>query len=648
MTAEQRLRTLIVEVDLLAPWLVHGNDPGRLGLDAVQLLDVDRLRRVLPGTLLAGRIRDTWRSLRALGSPFLDGVHDPRDWFGFERAEHSGPSARLHVDDLVEQGDCAHRPLEISTRLQFDSLAGAGADGMLLAIEQREPAGTTIRFKGRWHAWLSDSEATELPRQLAQGLRWQSQLGAMRNIGFGELVRAEVTVEATQAPVKLGAAWPAATPGQALQVALALDFGDRPIAVANRLVNGNLFESGEVVPGATVKAALAHALKKQLGHGPLPEWFNALRITHAQPSAGEKRSLPLPLSLAFDSDHRLLDLAGDPNAAPCDAKGQALCFQPDWKPALWAPASAHQARGKLRRHLRVRTAIEEIDDAPTVESSPARRKRVRGVAKHESLFAYNCVAADQNGSGGQGSLTVWRATLDLPAKHASLEALELLAKVLGGNPLIGPIGKTDAFAGIQVQAISDATPPEELGTEVHLMLASDALLCPSDQLLGHTSTTPLDLTDNCRGSFREIAAATLDKATEAATGAASALTLARIFSRQRMAGGQYLHDRFMRKLGKPYLPYLLFEAGSVFVFTVNDKTLAAQLLRAWCRHGLPLGKSTADRHGDQWDNNPYLPQNGYGEVVLLPADAAAEFNKAELDVAAATASTANRPGAAHV
>ena len=156
MTDEQRLRTLIVEVDLLAPWLVHGNDPGRLGLDAVQLLDVDRRRRVLPGTLLAGRICDTWTSLRALGSPFLDGVHDPRDWFGFERAEHSGPSARLHVDDLVEQIDCAHRPLqhrslEIATRLQFDSLAGAGADGMLLAIEQREPAGTTVQFRSEEH-----------------------------------------------------------------------------------------------------------------------------------------------------------------------------------------------------------------------------------------------------------------------------------------------------------------------------------------------------------------------------------------------------------------------------------------------------------------------------------------------------------------
>lgn len=639
MTAEQRLRTLIVEVDLLAPWLVHGNDPGRLGLDAVQLLDVDRRRRVLPGTLLAGRIRDTWTSLRALGSPFLDGVHDPRDWFGFERAEHSGPSARLHVDDLVEQGDCAHRPLEISTRLQFDSLAGAGADGMLLAIEQREPAGTTIRFKGRWHAWLSDSEATELPRQLAQGLRWQSQLGAMRNIGFGELVRAEVRVEAPLAPVNLGAAWPAATPGQALQVALALDFGDRPIAVANRLVNGNLFESGEVVPGATVKAALAHALKKQLGHGPLPEWFNALRITHAQPSAGEKRSLPLPLSLAFDSDHRLHDLAGDPNAAPCDAKGQALCFQPDWKPARWDQVSAHQARGKLRRLLRVRTAIEDVDDEPPVANKPPRRRRVRGVAKHESLFAYNCVAADQNGSGGQGSLTVWRATLDLPAKHASLEALELLAKVLGGNPLIGPIGKTDAFAGIQVQAISDATPPEELGTEVHLMLASDALLCPSHGLLGHTSTTPLDLTAICQVAFSEIAAATLAKE----KGASSALTLTRIYSRQRMAGGQYLHDRFMRKLGKPYLPYLLFEAGSVFVFTVQDTTLATRLLHEWCRHGLPLGKSTAQSHGDCWDNNPYLPQNGYGEVVLLPPDAAAELN-----ATAAAADAASRPGASDV
>ncbi len=641
MNTEQHLRTLVVEVDLLAPWLVHGNDPGRLGMDAVQLLDVDGQRRVLPGTLLVGRIRDTWTSLRKLGLPFDQLVHDPRDWFGFERAALSGPSSRLHVDDLVEQGELAHHPLEVSTRLQFDPQAGAGVDGMLLAIEQREPAGTTLRFKGRWHAWLTEGEAATLPHQLAQGLRWQSQIGAMRNIGFGELVRADVTVEALLALAEPCAAWPAAAPGQALCVALALDFGGRPIAVANRLVNRNLFESGEVVPGATVKAALAQALQKRLGTGPLPKWFNALRITHAQPSAGAKRSLPLPLSLAFDSDNHLHDLAGDRSSAPCDAKGQALCFQPDWKPALWAKASANQARGKLRRLLRVRTAIEDADALVQPEAVPPARQRVRGMAKHESLFAYNCVLAGPNGSDGKGPLTVWRATLDLPAQHASAEACALLAALLGDNRLLGPIGKTDAFAetGMLPHGLSDAPQPTQ-STEVHLMLASDALLCPSDWLLGNTSADLLDLTAICQCAFSEIAAATLPSVKEAS----SALTLTRMFSRQRMAGGQYLYDRFMRKLGRPYLPYLLFEAGSVFVFTVQDSSQASQLLDTWCRHGLPLGRSTADRHGDCWDNNPYLPQNGYGEVAVLPADAAAELNVAAADAAKA----ANLSGASCV
>ena len=594
----QCLCVLSVKLELLAPWLVHGNDPGRLGLDAVQLLNADG-RRVLPGTLLVGRIRDTWVALRERGLTTV--VPKPETWFGQEQAKLSGPTARVHVDDLVEQSEGALHKLEVSTRLQFNTLAGAGADGLLLAIEQREPAGTRITFSGLWHAWLTADEAAYLPHALAQGLRWHSQMGAMRNIGFGEVLAVEV--QATPVAVRVPVAdWPMPTPGAgpaALHAELTLDFGSRPIAVANRQINGNLFESGELVPGATIKAALARTLLKHLGTTALPDWFNALRITHALPSGTALRPLPLSMSLGFDGQDRLHDLAGLPESAPRGDDGEALRFQPDWKPADWARAGTKQPRGALRRHLRVRTAIES------------------GQAKRESLFAYNCVLADPNLGTPDEPLTVWRATLDLPADHASDEARALLAQALGSGLPLGPIGKTDAFANTVIKSVTPpCTPTLAQGAAVHLMLVSDALLCPTAWLLGHTSATPLDLTAICQRAFSEIAAATLPKEPEAA----AALGLTQLFSRQRMAGGQYLQGRFMQP-GQAYLPYLLFEAGSVFVFNVAHQALAARLLGHWCQHGLPIGASTAARHGGDWRRNPYLPQNGYGEVALLPTTA---------------------------
>src|SRR5437016_90478 len=71
---------LSIDLTLLAPYLVHGVDPGRVGLDAVLLCNyLDLGQPIIPGTLLVGRIRDAWRQIDRLQP---DTMSDPCKWFG--------------------------------------------------------------------------------------------------------------------------------------------------------------------------------------------------------------------------------------------------------------------------------------------------------------------------------------------------------------------------------------------------------------------------------------------------------------------------------------------------------------------------------------------------------------------------------------
>jgi hypothetical protein len=606
---QKRLHELQIDITLQAPWLVHGNDPGRWGLDAVHLRAPDGLRRTLPGTLLLGRVREAWQEWAA--EKALGWAHDPAQWLGpnadadeTEDAGNSGTTgrrqprfARLHVDDLLEV--CApealqKRQLSTVTRLQMDALAGAGKDGMLLAIEQEEPPGTKIAFSGVWRAWLAESEAPALANAIGKALRWQSRIGAFRNIGFGEVSDVGVVVRpylrlannnATAAAFVAG--------GSAGPRGLSLAF-TQSLAVGNRRINGNTFESSDVIPGAAIKAALAKSFKERMGH--VPEWFDALRISHALPAAGHKRPAPLPLSLVTGKSAQNTDCIWDlahSDAAPLDAKHHAAAFQLDWKPDKFDKADADSKRGwgNTQRYLRVRTAIES------------------GRAKDKSLFAYEAVVAAANGEGDNTTITRWMATLDLPKQFDNAAHWQEIFTAFTTAPL-GPLGKTDAFCEAHLlpstPVVWPSQMPETGHTEVRLQLITPALLTSTHSVLNNTSCAPADLQQIYQTAFDQIALAT-------APGMGNALTLKRFFATQQMAGGDYLHKRFS---GGSYLPYVLTQPGSVFVFVVNEPANATELLGLWQKHGLPLSADVKQHHGGDWRSNPYLPQNGYGEVVV--------------------------------
>jgi hypothetical protein len=63
---------------------------------------------------------------------------------------------------------------------------------------------------------------------------------------------------------------------------------------------------------------------------------------------------------------------------------------------------------------------------------------------------------------------------------------------------------------------------------------------------------------------------------------------------------------------------LLTEPGSVFVLTVaaNQLDNAQEHIRKWLKSGLPLPEWACEAHGNTWQENPFLPQHGYGEVAV--------------------------------
>jgi hypothetical protein len=586
----RQLHTLRITVELKAPWLIHGSAPGSYGLDAVQLCGPDG-GRILPGTLLTGRLREAWNELRTvLGETSLP---DPAVWFGqAANGEMEPHRSRLWVDDLVETPKDGANPYWPSVRVGISDQTGAGDEGMLQFIEQKEPPGTPIRFEGIWRVICTQTEAETLRHAIRKGLSWHTQLGALRNVGFGELVSVAVEEGSpnlkalTQEHIKAFVNGDPTSDKRASR-GLLLRF-HQALCVSTKTINGNTFVSGDVIPGSALKGALATLLRAQ--GKDIPTWFDAMRITHALPAHGMSRPAPLPLSLVAqkvgDAWH-ILD-AMDSEAALGD--GRSLPYQSDWKDPAFAAATESQGWGQTQRHLRVRTAIE------------------RGRAKNNDLFAYDCVLASPDESG---RLTHWLAQVDLGPEDTPKHWEELAEIVNHGS--LGPIGKTDAFAELHLLPVLESAWASRRpdSTELTVLLVSDALLFATSQVTGHTSAKPIDIRTIYESAFQDMAAQCLG-------GLVPDLSLLSFHATQRLAGGRYLHGRHMASKRATYQPYVLSEAGSVFRLAFRDLVQARLVAQAWLTRGLPLPTAVADEHGCDWKSNTYIPQNGWGEVLVNP------------------------------
>jgi len=129
-------------------------------------------------------------------------------------------------------------------------------------------------------------------RHVEAGLKWTTQMGAYRSIGFGRLRQVHIC-----RPVLSGYS----AVGAGLSSCASLDIVLQPesaFCIAKKPVADNLFESEEIIPGAAILGSIASTWKSLAGaaveqvnelddseRNELRQYFNDLRVTHAFPSA---------------------------------------------------------------------------------------------------------------------------------------------------------------------------------------------------------------------------------------------------------------------------------------------------------------------------------------------------------------------------
>ena len=576
-----------LDITIEAPYLVHGNDPGRYGLDATLLTD-NRGRPVLPGTLVAGRIVEVWHNLGSM----LGGAN-PTNWFG-SKGSVLGSRARLKVDDLVLQS-INDQPLQVNksgfdtTRIRQNGDTGAVDHGALFVAEQIAAPGAQLSFSGTWRTWATDDEIASLVPQLKAALLLQTQLGAYRSVGFGRVKAVQIgAASAVSAFLKL------ASTDDRHRFALRTDGA---LCVGSRSRRGNVFESTDVISGGTILGAIATMLGAKYGqpnlsniNSALAKNFSLLRCTHAIPAqAGCGRPVPLPQSLV---SHNGQILDAWQHAVPPVELASVPAFQTDWKQNDYQLVQNSQRWGVTQRYLRIRTDIDSS-----------------GAAKESSLFGYECVVSPRDDNDEVS--TQWLFDLDLqsiPVADRELARQELAQLLSLG---LFPIGKTDALLKVEnvsgsgeVWQAKDQT-NMQVGELVPMLLVSDALLFPTSRV---AELSEPDLLTIYKAAFHDL----MQQA-----GCDGALELSHFFATQRLTGGDYLRSRFHRST--TYQPWVLTEAGSVFVFKVKDAASARLMFNQWSAAGLALPADVKAACGDTWDKNPYLQNNGFGEVLVAPS-----------------------------
>lgn len=573
-----------ISITVRGPFLTQTSGGARYGFDALSARNANR-QFLLPGTLVSSKLKWAWEEIGGFDDVVkLLGDARERDCWKPNRK-------RLIVGDMClgeqREGYTLHR-------IRIDEIMGAAATGALMIIESPLKVGEEDSFKGQVRLLgSSDQDAASVEKALRIGLNWLDQVGALGSVGFGKVVGARVERDANDAKEDFNLK--TERPSRLL---LELDWQGHPFCFSDHAPTDNIFPGQTSVPGGALKGALAHAWMALLGkpggeiakdcdpdRAALAQHFDKLVLRHARAEKCGIRAMPLPQSLLAAGDvirdAALLD-------GPVLIEGRAPVFQIDWKGKHFAAAdiAIHNPQDTYSRELRIRTAID----------------RSTGRAAESQLFAYESIVP--------ASSTHWTSVISLdavPKEHRKDVALQLasLLSALGGY--LDGLGKTKARARVSLLDLEQ----------------DDAPVSARDGLFIVTLQTPVILGDPRKISHAMDGKGLSDAyAADLAELSNDSLVLVRYFARQVLRGGEYLHRRFQSR--DSYRPWLLTESGSVFVLMAakGKETDAVEKLKELQKSGLPLPGWAKERYGwgniegDDWRRNPYIRENGYGEIAV--------------------------------
>lgn len=579
-----------VEIALRGPFLTQSTSAGKSGLDAVLAVDPQSNKYQLPGTLIRGRLR---HALGELTDCEVIASSDVDAWFGEGSDDaRNGPGRydprrrRIHISDFIGPPQVEKQP---RTRIRISPVTGAVWLGMMQLIESPFSAGEAVPFKGEVSAVCDEDEANAFRQLMDIGLRWNAAFGADTGIGFGQVQT--VTIDEPTVD-HLAAATP--TESNATEIWLAVE-PQEPFVVAKRRVTGNTFDSSEVIPGAVLKGMVADAIRQWTGHtdldvthvggafADLGTALGAITFSHAFPSKIGERPVEPPRSLVWAGDNWCDALAVEKSflvkvkvQGEDEIKARAPAFATDWKDNFLKMVRAEFGWPTLKHDLRVRTEID-------------RKTRK---AADQQLFAYELIVPDKE--------CRWLAKVDLSAVPEDRRAA-VVAQIehLCSNEFRN-LGKTKAR--VRISLLKER--PERASKSKAQVDGLVAVTLQTPALIGNPTTIDMTEPESTLKNFYS------DYWKDVSGGS---LELVRFFASQSLAGG-YLAYRFQPN--KPYRPFFLTDTGSVFLLKVKDQGVADTCRDEWNQRGLPSGKWVQDNIGDDWKNNPFRREEGYGEVAI--------------------------------
>src|SRR5882672_4557700 len=199
---------LAVDLVVKAPFSTQSSSTGGVGVHSP--LAKTGGRHYIPGTLMKGRLRQSWRELRsAAGDAFLC---DENQLLGEEMGNAAGEAGApveprrglLRFSDFVlappSPGPVREHTI---TRIQMNPELGSVQKGSYQVIETPRASGAELKFTGtiRYFA-KSDQEAEQIRGFVEKGLRWVTSVGAERTAGFGRVLGVTVrqSLDASPAP----------------------------------------------------------------------------------------------------------------------------------------------------------------------------------------------------------------------------------------------------------------------------------------------------------------------------------------------------------------------------------------------------------------------------------------------------------------
>ena len=604
-----------ISLSLKGPLLTQSSNPGELGLDAVIARHHDKTP-YLPGTLIAGKLRQALEELQSVVNQDKEKVDwfqpELDNWLGQASKPDNLPSTKqLFFSDF----DLKKGALDwgnIRERIAMDEKTEAVKKHQIVMVENPFISGGQYIFCGKLHFFAPADKVDNILRHVKTGFNWFSQLGGLKSIGFGQVVAVDFKKPQLHSIKK-----PSANPMLAkTRIGITLK-PDYPFCIAVKPVPGrNFFDASPIIPGGAIIGAIATTWNHLTGNPgsrisgeidgdrkELSKNFSKLRITHAFPSSVDKKRpvvAPLSLTRIYD-DNNLYDVAQV--SRPCLINRKPPDFALDWKDSEddeyttlkeypW-PFIRMQEWGwaRLQTEMRVRTGMD--------------RDKYRSQKKH--LFAYEQIIPDNR---------QWYAELDLSRITDDDERAGTLAQLesLLEYGIIG-LSKTKTPAQIEFDRENDIeslfatneTMTPKPGPQWIITLQTDALI-GSPESLDETSGAD-ELRTMYEKSWLELSGGNLK-------------LVCCYFARQKLSGGEHRWIVFQGK-EKPYRPWLLTEGGSVFVLqATGDAEKARAEIDKWQQQGLPLTANTlkyyriTDDITRQWQDCPFIPQNGYGEIAV--------------------------------